>query len=131
MRLDLRVAAGQLTERLVADLGPALAAVVLYGSVARGEHRGGSDIDVLLLLAGERGYGGETILLRNRASRIRSAWELELGVVTSLLFTTEKESLKSLRVGDPFWREVMKDAVILYDSGAFKRVRDSFVAASR
>ncbi|HEX9710037.1 MAG TPA: nucleotidyltransferase domain-containing protein [Candidatus Thermoplasmatota archaeon] len=43
----LRIASG-LASRLKAELGPSVRRVVLYGSVARGDDRAGSDIDLLV-----------------------------------------------------------------------------------
>ncbi len=73
---------------------PSARAVRLYGSAARGEATGKSDVD-LLVLAGER-------------------CRVELGPPYSILVLTLEEWLGA---GEEFRREVLRDALILYAEG--------------
>ncbi len=82
--------------------------VLLYGSVARGAHDTESDYDILVLT--------DSPLRRRDQNEIRSAvfdWELEQGVVISMLFRSKGEWNSPLARVSPFHGEVEKDAVAL------------------
>lgn len=84
------------------------AEVLLYGSVARGSHDGESDYDILVLT--------EEALSRARQNEVRGAvfdWELERGVVVSVLFRSREEWDSPLGRASPFRREVERDALAL------------------
>ncbi|MBS3165104.1 helix-turn-helix domain-containing protein [Candidatus Woesearchaeota archaeon] len=89
--------------------------IVLYGSVARGDARQGSDIDILLLTADkglEKRFGARLVGPKETAK-----------LVSSQFFTTEDFSL-SLRAGSQFARSVMSEAIIVYDPrGVFAGMR--------
>lgn len=91
-------------DALVAELGEQLERVILYGSQARGDAHGGSDIDVLCVMRGPFDYG-EMIA---RTSEFTAALSLEHDVVLSrsfvLRFDYETRQL-------PFLMNVRKEGV--------------------
>lgn len=89
--------------------GDAIDAIILYGSVARGEERGvNSDVDLLVILrdTADRAEFEENI--RDLAYDV----ELDRGVVLSLVVKSTSEYER--RKGQPFFRHVRRDAEILY-----------------
>lgn len=96
--------ARQLRERM----GKAVEAVLLYGSVARGEERGiGSDVDLLVVL-------GDDVDRDETAERVRDlAYDIELdrGVVLSLIIISAAEYER--RQERPFLRNVRRDAEVI------------------
>lgn len=89
--------------------GDAIESVTLYGSVARGEQRDvDSDVDLLVVLR-------ETVDRTELEEKIRElAYDVELdrGVILSLVVKSESEYEKRKRT--PFFRNVRRDAEILY-----------------
>jgi predicted nucleotidyltransferase len=78
----------------------------LYGSVARGEDRPGSDVDILLVL-GERGV--------DVSHRVRDAVQA-LGDRLGLHFSAvvlAPEELAAVKPGDAWWSDVVRDAKVL------------------
>lgn len=81
---------------------PEVAAVRVFGSIARGDQVGTSDVDILVVLRGEAGGDPvEQILL------FRPYFDLPVGV--DVLVTTQAQLDRRLRAGDEFvermWRE--------------------------
>lgn len=84
------------------------ATVLLYGSVARGTHTPESDYDILILTDQE--------LSRARQAEIRdviSDWELDTGIVVSVIFDPKAEWSDTGGWIPPFHREVQRDAIVL------------------
>lgn len=67
--------------------GDRLRDVVLFGSQARGDAGEGSDIDVMVVLAGDVDAGSEIA----RTSELRSSLSLEHEVVVSCMYMPETE----------------------------------------
>jgi len=114
-----RDAAGEFARRAREQLGDKVQAIVLFGSVARGEPRKDSDIDVLVVMP------------EARASN-RDLWDIAAGVdedndyrtVVSVLEMTPA-SLESLRVGGfPIAGDLIEEGDVLYDDGTFQAWKD-------
>lgn len=111
-----REAAEDFAGRLVAELGPEVDAIVLYGSVARGEATRDSDVDVLVIArdAGRAREHVKELAWAVEAERERAFWlcPVVLG---------REEFLRLARVHWPFVREVSREGIALYDDGTFWR----------
>ncbi|MBO3803307.1 MAG: nucleotidyltransferase domain-containing protein [Candidatus Brockarchaeota archaeon] len=109
-----------LLQALRRRLGDRLVSLVVYGSVARGEARRDSDIDVLIVAEGLPNG-------RMRRSRIfeeveeevsesvKEAWARGYSVDFSPILKTPEEAAKL----SPLYLDMVEDAVILYDEGGF------------
>jgi predicted nucleotidyltransferase len=119
-------AAWEFSRRVTSALGDQVDAIVLYGSVARGEARRDSDIDILVV-------SPDPPSIREALSEIRSdfAYEQDYAFFVSLLHYSREELCHLQQMRSPFLREITKDGMILYDSGTFSRVRAEGIAASR
>jgi predicted nucleotidyltransferase len=113
--------AGEFIDALRERLGKSLHAVALYGSVARGQARADSDVDLLVVTAMPAGNVIDDV-----------AYEIDFGSrFTTFLVPVEfsPEQLEyCLHTGDPFLESVLKDAKLLYDDGTFKDIHDRIVA---
>jgi len=84
--------------------GDRLRNLVLFGSQARGDALTGSDIDVMVVLAGDVDAGSEIF----RTSELRCALSLEHDVVISCMYMPEAE----YRAGQsPLLRNVRREGV--------------------
>jgi predicted nucleotidyltransferase len=102
-------AAAEFARRVGEQKGDAVSAVLLYGSVARGEERGtDSDVDILVILRDTANRTEEEDEIRDIAYDI----ELERGLVLSLILKTESEFER--RKSHPFLRNVRHDAEVLH-----------------
>ena len=95
----------ELQSELSGLLGNKLDALYLYGSQARGEAASDSDIDVLVILNEDFGYG-EMVRLTGYAV---SDLSLKYDTLISLVFTTKAR----LEEESPFLINIRKDAVPL------------------
>ena len=84
---DLEEVLGRLARGLEAVYGVRYKGLVLYGSYARGEARRGSDVDLLVLLEGERGEEDRVRRTREVLRMEPVVWPLSLesGYVLSVL----------------------------------------------
>lgn len=114
----LRAAAEDFAWRVRAALGSRVDAIVLYGSVARGEARPDSDVDVLVVGSADAGIGRE---VRN----IQSDQARETGYRFFVETTAygRSEFLKFRRLGSPLIMNILEDGVVLYDTGVFSKMR--------
>ena len=113
-----------LTERLIEALGDKVESIVLYGSVARNEAREDSDIDVLVVTL------EDDTKLYDKISKIRTRIDLENNTLTTLVQISRKQVEQHMKLGSPFMESVMKEGVILYDNGFFKKIRGSLAFKS-
>lgn len=111
---------GRLVEALRARLGESLVSVVVYGSVARGEARRDSDVDLLIVAEN---------LPRSRLARQDLFMEVEEGLEEDLRRLEEEGFFvdfspviltpEEARRTRPLYLDMVEDAVILYDRGGF------------
>jgi uncharacterized protein len=102
---------------LVRELGSKLDSIVLYGSVARGDFRKESDID-LLLVSNENGP-------TEKAYVIGYDIDIKNNTVTSILIYSNQELSHKIALGSPFIRNVISEGKIIYDNGTWERLRRS------
>ncbi len=112
-------------DRVVKELGNLINAIIVYGSVERGEAREESDIDVLIV--------GRNKEIRSKVSEISYEVDYENSFETFItpVYYTKEEIEHRIKVGSPFIYEVLKDGVALYDDGTFKGIREKVLGASR
>lgn len=117
-----RRVAEEFTALLKRELGEQLTSVVLYGSVARGQARKESDIDLLIVVAGSR---EDRRALEDRICNLsldfedgplmselyRSGWR---GIIQYVLFSEEEALLTR-----PFYLDIAEDGQILFDREGF------------
>jgi uncharacterized protein len=119
-----REMAEEFTRRVIADLDGAVDSIVLYGSVARGQARRDSDIDVLVI-------SPDVENIRKKVSSIRNdfTYETEYMVYLSLVFLSREDFYTLQQVGSPFIQDVVRDGVVLYDRGTYLGLRGETAAA--
>ena len=112
-------------DRVVKELNGHIDAIVVYGSVARGEAGEGSDIDVLIV-------GDEEENITDRGFDVSYDVDLEYGVAMSPVYLTPMEIEYRIKIGSPFIEDIPTQGVILYDRGeTFERIRRRVLKASR
>jgi len=116
--ISYRRVAEHVSKRLVEHAGDEIEAIILYGSVARGEAGQESDIDLLIIVPNGK--------IRKHALHLSYDADLEYGTVTSHIYMTTQELECYLSWGDPFLEEVLKEGIILHDRGFYSKVRESF-----
>lgn len=102
--LRIRKLMKELKEGLVRIYGDRLKDVYLYGSYARGDHRPGSDVDVMIMLKDYRNYWDEL----RRSTQLASDLSLEYDVTISRLIIKEIQWQESVM---PVIRNIHKDGV--------------------
>ncbi len=120
-----RKAAEEFSRRVVSELGDRVDAIVLYGSVARGEARKDSDIDILVVSQDPKA-------IRERVSEIRSdfTYERNYEFLISLIHRSRDELYRLGQMGSPLIAEAVRDGEILYDDGIFGRLRQQATRVS-
>lgn len=113
-----------LKKRLVEELQDKIESIVLYGSVARNETHEDSDIDILIVTREDNRE------LYDRISKIRTRIDLDNNTLTTLVQMSRDELEQYLKLGSPFMESVLKEGVILYDSGFFEKIRGSLAPKS-
>jgi len=107
-------------ERLREEFGDNLVSVVLYGSVARGDYRPDSDIDLLLVFE-ELPRGAfarrDTVSWLEREVEREVPQRLEEGQYHA--FTTILKTREEARHTAPYYLDMTTDAIILYDKDHF------------
>lgn len=91
-------------------LGKDASIAVLFGSVARGKDRPGSDLDVLLVAR-----GGAKARLSDRALDLGRSFTAKYGIRLSPLTYTAAEVRARYRAGDPLLKNVLEQGIDLLD----------------
>ncbi len=86
-------------------LGDKLVRVVLFGSVARGEERENSDIDVLIIVR------GDSWKIQQDVSGIVLKYLLKYGVYISAKVVTKEEFEIMGDIHSPFYHEVLREGI--------------------
>lgn len=118
--------ARQLAERVVRELEGEIQAIVLYGSVARGEATTKSDIDILIVTP-----HGDSI--RAKVAEIEEDLDYRNNYCTFLtsIYLTLEQVKQLARSGSPHIQDVINEGVILYDDESFSRLRQEVLTVSR
>jgi predicted nucleotidyltransferase len=103
----------QITNRVIQEVkenfGNNLDKIILYGSYARGDNDGDSDIDILALVDVSQEYANRIDM---QLTSFTSRLGLEFDVVVSLFVKDCNTFYRYLHI-EPFYQNVMKDGVIL------------------
>jgi Nucleotidyltransferase domain. len=112
----------KLTKLLQEEFQDRLVSVVLYGSVARGDNRNDSDIDLLLVIEDLPKTITERVILFDRVERkldddIMRLMDEGYYVTFSPILKTPEEAVRF----SPIYMDITEDAIILYDRNDFFR----------
>ncbi len=99
--------AGMYVERL----GDIIVTVRLFGSVARGDEKPGSDIDILLTVTD----GADLKETEEAVGEIDLAAGQRFGSPVSTIIVAEKEYGKKLKGKQGFWKDIPKDGRIIFE----------------
>lgn len=116
----------KLVELLRWRFGDDLVSVVVYGSIARGDYRRDSDVDLLIIVRNLPRTITERLMLFDEVERgleddLDRLMDMGYHVTLSPVLRTPEEA----RRFSPLYMDMTQDAVILYDKdGFFRRVLD-------
>ncbi len=112
-----RKVAEEFAERVVAELGDEVEAIVLYGSVARGTAAEGSEIDLLVVEA-------NPIVTREKVDEICDdyLYKRDFHELIILVQRSENGLKKLVDVRSQYFGKVVREGVVLHDNGVFARV---------
>lgn len=119
---NYRVTLRDLKEKLIDELGDKLDSLILYGSVARGDFGPESDIDILMILDDSN--------LRDKVFGIAYDVDIKNDTVTVISIYTMSEVERNIKIGSPFFRNVLREGKVIYDNGTWTRLHRSPVNAS-
>jgi predicted nucleotidyltransferase len=111
-----------LVERIHQTLGGRVVSVVLYGSVARGTARPGSDVDLLLVLRDvPAGYWRrlQPLLPILRSLRDEPCWKMLEGKGLTPFLSLLVLSLEEANENRFLYLDMIEEAIILVDQGGF------------
>lgn len=109
----VRTAVSELTEEIGNVLG-----VVLYGSVARGEADRRSDVDLWVLVEGDRMRGQRTA---NEVKQQLEAKEFETG---RYAYEIDIEALQAIPKYSDELQEILGDGIVVYETEKFQQIRN-------
>ncbi len=101
----------ELRHGLIELYGPRLARLILYGSQARGDAEPGSDIDVMVVLAGKVKVGDEI----RRTGELVASISLQYDELISRIFVSVEQFDNE---DSPLLINVRKEGVVLYEPTA-------------
>jgi predicted nucleotidyltransferase len=110
----------ELLKGLLEVFGDKLVSLVVFGSVARGEARRDSDVDVLIVVEGlPRGRFRRVELFEKATEKVEplleQLWDQGYAVDFSPIILTPEEAGRTR----PIYLDMVVDAVIVYDKGGF------------
>ena len=111
-----------LAKRIASRHGQRIGAIVVYGSVARGKAQWSadvdrrSDIDVLIVTDHED-------VIREGVLDLQTDLDLENGTVTNVIYRSPTDLVLLYRMGDPLIVSILREGNVLYDTGAYRRLR--------
>jgi len=108
-RTTLNIITDKIVDSVKNSLGDKLDRIILYGSYARGDFDGESDIDIIVLANLPE---AETKTFDTQLTRFGNRLGLEHDVVVSL-FVKDCATFYKFLPADPFYQNVMKDGVTL------------------
>ncbi|HEX7715020.1 MAG TPA: nucleotidyltransferase domain-containing protein [Bacillota bacterium] len=111
---ELDLILNEFVDKVTPLFGDKLKKVVLFGSYARGDYDGESDIDVMLML------NEDEIVLKKYSDQITDIvveLDLKYNVVLATILQSEKKFGK-YQHAMPFYSSVASEGVVLYDSRA-------------
>lgn len=94
-------------DRIVAELGNKVEAIIVYGSVARGDSNADSDIDGLIISPHKQA-------IYDRVDRICSEIDMKYETLTTLTYFTPEEFQSRWKRGEPFLIEVVNEGRAVY-----------------
>jgi len=100
-------ALNEFKDRVIKELNGEIDAIIVYGSVARGEANLDSDIDILIL-------GNKKEEIRDKVSKIRTHNDLKYETLTTLTYLTQDEFEERLEKGEPFLKEIIREGFAIY-----------------
>ena len=107
---------------LLAELESHIHSLVLFGSVARGEARPDSDVDVLVLTEAP-------LEVRHRMDDISYDIDLANTVFTQLVILTTENFEAEARMRSYFSSDIFRDGIVLHDDGTYERIRQQASSA--
>lgn len=118
--LRYREIADETAERLLAAFPDDIQAIVLYGSVARGDANERSDIDLLVITPAE--YETQN-LIDNIAYDV--SWERDnIALVQLMMMPEDGFETEAITYRSYFASDIMEQGVVLHDDGAYQRICD-------
>lgn len=100
---------GEIADKLSAD--ERILRAILFGSRARGDFRGDSDFDVLVIV------DQKTMELKDKIIDIFYSYELATDISFSLMIRSREEVEFNKKLGSPFFKTIEKEGIVFYDAG--------------
>ncbi|PKQ27486.1 MAG: hypothetical protein CVT63_07750 [Candidatus Anoxymicrobium japonicum] len=101
----------ELAEMFADRLGAKIVSIRLFGSVARGEEKSDSDVDLLLTLTD----GVDIDELEEVIAEIDLDAGRRLGCPVSTVFVTESEYTKKVKSKKGFWKDIPRESKVIYE----------------
>lgn len=111
----LRAALEAASTEWCVTLGPRLVSLVLFGSVARGDARESSDIDLIVVAE------GFPKSLRDRRRPLLDAWERlrHTNALLAVEWNLVAKSPEEARYHSPLYLDIVEDGILVIDRGGF------------